>query len=347
MSGYRGYNNYRGRTSKGKTVLTVVLILIILVSIGFMILQKYVVYDAAGTPHLMLPGRETEEPALPEEDEEEFNLTIQETKKDTVLRGVVLPVPTDREIWSLSNRQAEEVLGEDRVPMVITMKDSKGTVHFNSAVAVSGSVRFYVEDSDVVLDAALTHPVYSIARLSCFHDSRAANQDVEGMGLKNTGGYIFYDGNNTQWLDPAKEGARKYLCDMAVELAELGFDEILLTDVSYPTEGKLDKIDYGDTVKARNLQTFLEEMRAALAPYEVKLSLELSEAVLIEGSDNAAGIIAADLAPLVERLYAETTAESVEELRAVAARLDENVEFVPILPWDSKLPEEGSFLLQR
>ena len=346
MSGYRGYNNYRGRASKGKTVLAVVLILIILASIALMILQKYVIYDAAGTPQLMLPGREAEEVLLPEEDEE-LNLTIQETPKDIVLKGVVLPVPTDREIWSLSNRQAQEVLGEDRVPMVITMKDSRGTVHFDSAAAVPGAVRFFVDDSDVVLDAALTHPVYSIARLSCFLDPKAANYDVDGMGLKNTGGYIFYDGSNAQWLDPAKEGARNYLCAMAVELAELGFDEILLSDVSYPTEGKLDKIDYGDTVKVRNLQTFLEEMRAALEPYEVKLSLQLSETILIEGSDNAAGIIAADLIPLVDRLYTETAAESVEELRAVLARLDEDVEFVPILPWDSELPEEGSFLLQR
>ena len=346
MSGYRGYNNYRGRASKGKTVLAVVLILIILASIALMILQKYVVYDAAGTPQLILPGREAEEVQLPEEDEE-LNLTIQETQKDIVLKGVVLPVPTDREIWSLSNRQAQEVLGEDRVPMVITMKDSRGTVHFDSAAAVPGAVRFFVDDSDVVLDAALTHPVYSIARLSCFLDPKAANYDVDGMGLKNTGGYIFYDGSNAQWLDPAKEGARNYLCAMAVELAELGFDEILLSDVSYPTEGKLDKIDYGDTVKVRNLQTFLEEMRAALEPYEVKLSLQRSETILTEGSDNAAGIIAADLIPLVDRLYTETAAESVEELRAVLARLDEDVEFVPILPWDSELPEEGSFLLQR
>lgn len=345
MSGYRGYNNYRGRTSRGKTALAVVLVLIILASIGFMILQKYVVYDGAGTPQLMLPGKATEEQALPED--EELNLTIQAAKKEGPMKGVLLPVPTDREIWSLSNRQAEEVLGEGHAPMAITMKDSKGTVYFDSAVAVEGSVRFFNDDSDVVLDAALTHPVYSVARLSCFRDSKAANQDVEGMGLKNTGGYIFYDGNNTQWLDPAKEGTRNYLCALAVELAELGFDEILLTDVSYPTEGKLDKIDYGDTVKARNLQTFLEEMCAALEPYEVKLSLQLTETVLVEGSDNAAGVITADLVPLVDRLYVETAAEHVEELRAVALRLDERVEFVPILPWDSVLPEEGSFLLQR
>ena len=41
------------------------------------------------------------------------------------------------------------------------------------------------------------------------------------MGLKNTGGYIFYDGNNSQGLDPAKPAAREYLCGLAKEAAEL------------------------------------------------------------------------------------------------------------------------------
>ena len=94
---------------------------------------------------------------------------------------------------------------------------------------------------------------HTIARLSCFHDPKAANRDVEGMGLKNTGGYIFYDGNNSQWLDPAKSAAREYLCKLAKEAAELGFDEILLTDVSYPIVGKLDKIAGGEGERSAHL----------------------------------------------------------------------------------------------
>ena len=35
------------------------------------------------------------------------------------------------------------------------------------------------------------------------------------MGLKNTGGYIFYDGNNLNWLDPSKPAARQYLGGLA------------------------------------------------------------------------------------------------------------------------------------
>ena len=34
-----------------------------------------------------------------------------------------------------------------------------------------------------------------------------------GIFNKNTGGFIFYDGNNLNWLDPGKPAARQYLCD--------------------------------------------------------------------------------------------------------------------------------------
>lgn len=345
MSGYRGYNNYRGRTSKGKTVLAVVLTLIILASIALMILQKYVVYDAAGTPQLMLPGQEAGEAVLPEEDEE-LNLTISPSEQKTfVSRSFSVTEALTLESW----RQAWTGAPEGCNAVTADMKVSGSGKLLFDAKEMAGGARATKNDTPAALMELLqgdTAMDYAVARLSCFHDSTAAVWAVEDMGLKNTGGYIFYDGNNTQWLDPAKEGARNYLCAMAVELAELGFDEILLTDVSYPTEGKLDKIDYGDTVKTRNLQTFLEEMRAALNPYEVRLSLELSEAVLVEGSDNASGIIAAELVPLVDRLYTETTAESAEELRVVMSRLNEDVEFVPILSLDDSLPGEGSFLLR-
>ena len=48
MGGTKGYRSYRGRTSKGKIALAVVLVLIILAAVGFLWLQEYIVYDADG-----------------------------------------------------------------------------------------------------------------------------------------------------------------------------------------------------------------------------------------------------------------------------------------------------------
>ena len=281
MAYSRGYHSYRGRTPGWRIALMVLLVVVILAAVAVMALSRYIVYDEEGRLRMELPWQEEpaeETPELP------LDLTIEEPVKTQTLRGFCTPVPLTRENWSDSNDRAKESF--DCNAAAVTLKDAAGNVYFNSAVALPGTVQFQEEETDAALAAVVAYSQsmggHSIARLSCFHDPKAANRDVENMGLKNTGGYIFYDGNNSQWLDPAKPAAREYLCGLAKEAAELGFDEIILTDVSYPTVGKLDKIDYGEGERSGHLADFLEEMRAALAPYGVMLSIEVPRAVIAQ-----------------------------------------------------------------
>ena len=329
----RGYHNYRGRRPAGKTALAVVLILIILASVGFIFVQERIIFfDETGTAYFRLPGQNEEE-ELPKE---EVDLTIQPVKEEKTpreertFRGFNAPVPLDRETWSLSYRQAKETFDGNCGAVAVTLKDAAGTVHFDSVTALPGTVRFYAEDTDVALAAALDSPLHTIARISCFHDSKAANREVESMGLMNTGGFIFYDGNNSQWLDPAKPAAREYLVALACEAAALGFDEILLADLSYPAEGKLDKIAYGEVDRAETLDTFLRELRAALEPYSVALSVELPEETILLGENEAAGQHLGKLSARVDNIYAETTPEQAGRL-AAAVKAAGDAAFTPIL----------------
>ena len=333
MAYSRGYNSYRGRTPKWRIALMALLVVVILAAVAVMALSRFIVYDEEGTPQMELPWQE--EPAVePAEEisEPPLDLTIEEPVKPRVLRGFCTPVPLTRESWSDSNDRAKESF--DCNAAAVTLKDAAGNVYFNSTTALPGTVQLQEET-----DAALAEVVaycqstegHSIARLSCFHDPKAANRDVENMGLKNTGGYIFYDGNNSQWLDPAKPAAREYLCGLAKEAAELGFDEILLTDVSYPTVGKLNKIDYGEGEKGGHLADFLEEMRAALAPYGVMLSIEVPKAVISQGADENAGLLLADIAPKVDRIYAPADAAEVPALAQAVRTASQFAEFVPEL----------------
>ena len=345
MAYSRGYNSYRGRTPKWRIALMALLVVVILAAVAVMALSRFIVYDEEGTPQMELPWQE--EPAVePAEEisEPPLDLTIEEPVKPRVLRGFCTPVPLTRESWSDSNDRAKESF--DCNAAAVTLKDAAGNVYFNSTTALPGTVQLQEET-----DAALAEVVaycqstegHSIARLSCFHDPKAANRDVENMGLKNTGGYIFYDGNNSQWLDPAKPAAREYLCGLAKEAAELGFDEILLTDVSYPTVGKLNKIDYGEGEKGGHLADFLEEMRAALAPYGVMLSIEVPKAVISQGADENAGRLLADIAPKVDRIYAPTDAAEIPALAQAVRTASQFAEFVPELAEAD--PAVGNFLV--
>ena len=107
MAGPRGYHSYRGRSSKGKLVLAVLLVLVILASVGFMMMQKYIVYDETGTPKLVLPEK-TEESQPPEE-EEPVNITIQEQEKASLLQAVELgddPADWTAELAAASGQNA-------------------------------------------------------------------------------------------------------------------------------------------------------------------------------------------------------------------------------------------------
>ena len=344
MAGPRGYHSYRGRGSKGKAVLAAVLVLVILASVGFIMLQKYIVYDETGTPHLMLPEKPPEQTA-PEKEEEPVDLKIQapETRMPARVQALALAEAPLTE-WSAAQPEALMASSVNYNAVVLTMKDSAGRVYFDAGTPEAAP---FVETEEVTagaLQAALADSRYAaVARLSCFHDPTAANANVETMGLENTGGYIFYDGNNSQWLDPGKPAARQYLCDLAAELAKLGFDEILLTDVSYPTEGKLDKIDYGETMKAQNFLTFLEQMRLALAPYDVTLAIELPAQVIAEGSDPVAGLMLTDIAPEVDRICAPASAGDAASFAAKVSAAGGRA-FAAELAAGDGAPSAGSYL---
>ena len=325
MTAPRGYNRYRGRSPLWKKVVAVLLILVIAAAVAFMVLQDRVFYDDTGTPHLPRPAGQEETSGSRPVDPGDLDITVEQlTPEKEPLRAVELA-----ELPAAEDLPGAAPAGEyDAV--AVTMKDNAGRVYYTSM------------EQQASIAALTGGDCRTIARMSCFLDPKAARADVEGVGLKNTGGYLFYDGNNTNWLDPGKPAAQQYLCELAKELADRGFDELLLTDVSYPTEGKIDKIDYGEALKPAALADFLREVRSAVGE-GVTVSLELPAQTILSGSDPVSGIVLADLAPLADRIYAVTDAVSAPALEQAVQAACETTEFVAEVADAAGV--EGSFLL--
>ena len=248
-SGTRGYSSYRGRGRKGKIFLAILLILIILGSVGFIMAREHMRYDADGNLHFDLPwDKGTSGPVEAPGDPDVVIREPEQTDVKTPVRGRLLAA---KPLTMEDQETAETPLSEAAVTAV-TLKDSAGRVYFDSSAAVTGAVSVKPDTGEALNGLTARTDVTAAARIACFHDPKAANADVEDMGLKNTGGYIFYDGNNSQWLDPGHEKARTYLLNIIREAAEQGFREIILTDVNYPTAGKLDKIDFSNAMTAGN-----------------------------------------------------------------------------------------------
>lgn len=340
MARSRGYNNYRGRRTRGKAALAVLLVLVILAAIVVILLQRHIIYDETGTPHLDVPWQgETTEEESPSAD---LDLVIQTPEKSVgEIHAFQLPA------GQLTRERYDSFLAETDAScdaVAVVLKDRDGTVYFDTTAAVSGSVEIAEDTSEVLADLAGNRELHTIAQISCFQDPNAVSADADGMGLKDTEGYLFYDGGNRSWLDPAKSAVRQYLCDLAVDAAKLGFDEILLTDFGYPTDGKLEKIAYGETAKNVNLTGFLQEVRTALEPYGAVLSIELPAETILTGQEEVAGLILKEIVPEVDRVCAAALAEEVEALSAALRAVQEDVMFLPILT-QADASVTGSFLV--
>ena len=351
MAGPRGYSSYRGKSARGKIALAVLLVLVIVGAAAVIRLQKYVVYDDSGRPRLELPwssGQSAGSAAGSEEEPPDANLTIQEPER-TDVRAVRLPVGplTD---WAEAWAQASDGHSGCNAA-VYTVKAPDGSVYLDSQAVLPGALKTVEGAGAAVGDMLKADGVYAVAEIACFRDPIAASAELESMGLKNTGGYVFYDRNGDRWLDPAKPAARQYLIDLASGCAAMGFDEILLTDVSYPTEGKLNKIDYGAAAAALpdsltdEITSFLKQMQAALAEYDVKLSVLLPADLLLSGDPTGvSGQSLAEIAPLADRIYAAADdASAAEYLQAAVTAASKDTELVPVLA--SPEGTDGSWLL--
>lgn len=341
MTRSRGYHSYRGRSPKWKAVLAVVLVLVILCAVGFMVLQEHIVYDGTGTPHLRLPQQQTQDTGKEPEEEEPVEVVIQEPEGPQEIHAFSLPAQ------ALTQQAVDAALAAPQAEcnaVAVTLKDESGHIYFDAAEAAAGTVRTEADTMAALASLTSQEDLDTVARISCFHDPKAANAQVDSMGLKNTGGYIFYDGNNSQWLDPAKPAARQYLTGIIREAAALGFDEILLTDVSYPTEGKLNKIAYGEVDRQAQLGSFLAEVELALEGYDVTLSVEMPETAILNGAEENSGASVAQFAPHADRLYAVTQAERIDALSALTAAAEGTPDFVAELSaYDPQV--KGSWLL--
>ena len=329
-----GYRSYRGKRAGGKAFLAGVLVLVILAALAVLLVQQYIVYDKTGAPRLEVPWKESGEPV--EEEPVEVDLVIRQPEAPETLRGRLLPA------GGLTLAECQAALAEEGNTVAVTLKDGDGTVCFAFPSVIRDAV---VPAEDGALQALLESGRHTVARLSCFRDPVAAAAYADAMGLMNTGGFLFYDGANTPWLDPAKSAAREYLCAIAREAAELGFREILLADVAYPTEGDPARIACGEAERGEHLQTFLREMRTVLEPCGVKLSVELPVEVILSGGDAVSGQILTDIAPLADRVYARVLPEQAEACAAAVSAAAETAAFVPLLDGADPLPA-GDYLLQ-
>ena len=346
-TGTRGYTGYRGRKPSGRKWLILALVLIIFAAAAFLVAQHYMVYEMDGSYRFELPwlrrgsgaqqtarrgGKQNleiviERPEAPEEDP----VRAQELDA-TALQGGM--------------ERALSALPAQINAVAVRVKNADGELLYPSALA--GAIEAKAVTGGSIARTAIRtltgSDYYAIARLSALHDSRysVANRKDAAILQRNYRGNIWYAPDSTFYLAPEKEAARQYLCNVAQEVAALGFDELLFDEFAYPVAGRLNNImtDERDMTKEEALALLASNLREALSDSGAKLSLVMDEKTVLAGGDATSGQDLASLAIVFDRIYVPTTEAQIPALREALAAY--GAELVPVL--DAAVAE-GPFLL--
>ena len=276
-----GYHAYRGRSAARSALKAVIAVLAALLVLGLaaaFFLQQYTVYSADGA-RVRLPWSDPDPAPVAEtpspSPSEPLVVITPEPEVQTPIHAVTLPESALTDGTAL---QQVEAAGGNAA--LFDMKTDEGALAFTSAqpLAVETGVNA-PEDRNAAIQALNAQEgLYTVARVSCFRDNTVPRTHPE-LALRSAIGNWRDDGY--RWFSPAYPEVRSYVTGVCLELAGLGFDEILLDWACYPVSGDLSTIltgeAYDPATLSQTLTEFYTQLRADLeAAYPgVKLSAVL------------------------------------------------------------------------
>lgn len=124
--------------------------------------------------------------------------------------------------------------------VLLELKSGSGNFYYDTAMP-GGAVNSNVDTEALgeLLKYLAKADYYTIAAVPAFRD-RAYGLANSSCGIyHSSGGYLWAGADKCYWLDPAKNGTRTWLTEIATELRDLGFDEVLFTDFTFPPTGDI------------------------------------------------------------------------------------------------------------
>lgn len=189
--------------------------------------------------------------------------------------------------------------------MVIDLKDSSGLVFYDTKVQLAhdiGAVR-PMFDPKAVLETLHERGIYVIARIVVFEDPILAEQRSE-WAIKRADGSLWRTWNGLAWVNAHRSEVWDYDTALALEAAELGFDEIQLDYIRFPSDGVLAEAEYGvehnTETRMAAIRDFLTQVNAALAPTPAYLGVDVFGLAFWELSDGGIGQNLETIVPLVD-----------------------------------------------
>lgn len=120
------------------------------------------------------------------------------------------------------------------VPVMLDVKNPRGYFFYSSAVSTNRDSKVDIAAMDELIRQLDASGRYLIARLPALRDRDYGLHNVSNGVFDSRGAYLFQDEGGCYWLNPSKQGTLSYLVQIATELRNLGFDEVVFDDFCFP-----------------------------------------------------------------------------------------------------------------
>lgn len=307
-----GYQGYRGRGGGSPFLKVIVALLAVTLAAGLIFvifLGDYMEYTDEGV-RFNPPWATSEDKSSPLPSQSP--LVVQEPlvtdSPDTPQPAALSPIGA----VEVTPQQLREGTAKDAVSLVegtalvVEMKAATGALAWQSQVELAGTLGVNSQDNAVaraVEDLAREGKLYLVARVQGFRDRALAEN---GLGtLMTRGGNIWYDAQGVCWSNPTNQKAVDYLTALCLELADMGFDEIVLECGCYPYLGEVEVLAQNDN-RPEDLTipvaAFYDGLAQALEGSGVGLSIQTTPE-MVEGSDTNSGLTPQLLAKYAHRVW--------------------------------------------
>jgi hypothetical protein len=163
--------------------------------------------------------------------------------------------------------------------LVIDIKGDRGMITYKSSIPFASEIGaqklIIIKDIRRLLQSMREKGIYTIARIVVFKDNTLGSARPD-LTVRTQDGRIWHDGEDLIWVDPSRKEVWDYNINIAVEAAQIGFDEIQFDYVRFPDKKGL-KFAVPNTEENRveYISGFLMEAKKKLMPYNVFIAADV------------------------------------------------------------------------
>ena len=206
------------------------------------------------------------------------------------LKIAYLPLEVAKNAENLS-AYLEKVKSLGYNAVVLSLKDEDGTIYYKTtnemAISVGAVSTAAIENLSEIVTKIKGASLIPVAEINAFKDKIATKNADAKIQYAGQEGWSWLDAENGKpWLNPYSDAAQGYVTALACELAQLGFENVMVSSVMFPSVFRLVSTNFGPleaTVSHKDiLSQYTADLKTALNDKGAKLILSYNAASALQ-----------------------------------------------------------------